>query len=139
VNVPREGYLAGLREICDTRGALLVADEVQTGIGRTGTMLAVEREGVVPDVIALGKGLGGGFPVGAFLATDAVSKTVALGDHGTTFGGNPLACAPMRCCASRTRSRRARRRSARLGEARRPPRSSDWPRRAARACSRRWC
>jgi len=93
VCVPREGYLAGLREICDAHGALLVADEVQTGIGRTGTMLAVHREGVVPDVITLGKGLGGGFPVGAFLVTDAISKTVQLGDHGTTFGGNPLACA----------------------------------------------
>jgi acetylornithine/N-succinyldiaminopimelate aminotransferase len=93
VNVPRDGYLAGLRELCDRHGALLVADEVQTGIGRTGTLLAVTRYGVVPDVIALGKGLGGGFPVGAFLVTDAVSKTVSLGDHGTTFGGNPLACA----------------------------------------------
>jgi acetylornithine/N-succinyldiaminopimelate aminotransferase len=93
VNVPRDGYLAGLREICDRQGALLVADEVQTGIGRTGTMLAVEREGVVPDVITLGKGLGGGFPVGAFLVTDAVAQTVRLGDHGTTYGGNPLACA----------------------------------------------
>jgi acetylornithine/N-succinyldiaminopimelate aminotransferase len=93
VNVPREGYLAGLREICDARGALLVADEVQTGIGRTGTMLAVHHEGVVPDVITLGKGLGGGFPVGAFLVTDAVARTVQLGDHGTTYGGNPLACA----------------------------------------------
>ena len=93
VNVPRDGYLAGLREICDRHGALLVADEIQTGIGRTGTMLAVQREGIVPDVITLGKGLGGGFPVGAFLVTDAVAKTVALGDHGTTYGGNPLACA----------------------------------------------
>ncbi len=93
VNVPREGYLAGLREICDASGALLVADEVQTGIGRTGTMLAVDREGVLPDVITLGKGLGGGFPVGAFLVSDAVSKTVQIGDHGTTYGGNPLACA----------------------------------------------
>jgi acetylornithine/N-succinyldiaminopimelate aminotransferase len=93
VNVPRDGYLAGLRELCDAKGALLVADEVQTGIGRTGTRLAVEREGVTPDVIALGKGLGGGFPVGAFLVTAAVAKTVQLGDHGTTYGGNPLACA----------------------------------------------
>jgi acetylornithine/succinyldiaminopimelate/putrescine aminotransferase len=93
VNVPGEGYLAGLREICDARGALLVVDEVQTGIGRTGSMLAVAREGVVPDVITLGKGLGGGFPVGAFLVSDAVSRTVQLGDHGTTYGGNPLACA----------------------------------------------
>jgi acetylornithine/N-succinyldiaminopimelate aminotransferase len=93
VCVPREGYLRGLRELCDARGALLVVDEVQTGIGRTGTPLAVEREGVVPDVVTLGKGLGGGFPVGAFLVTEAVSKTVRLGDHGTTYGGNPLACA----------------------------------------------
>jgi acetylornithine/N-succinyldiaminopimelate aminotransferase len=93
VVVPRDGYLAGLRQICDAKGALLVADEVQTGIGRTGFLLAVQREGVVPDVITLGKGLGGGFPVAAFLVTEAVSRTVRLGDHGTTFGGNPLACA----------------------------------------------
>src|SRR5262245_23219458 len=93
VHVPRAGYLRGLRELCDAAGALLVADEVQTGIGRTGSWLAVEREGVVPDVVTLGKGLGGGFPVGAFLATEAVARTVQLGDHGTTYGGNPLACA----------------------------------------------
>jgi acetylornithine/N-succinyldiaminopimelate aminotransferase len=93
VNVPRDGYLAGLREICDANGALLVFDEVQTGIGRTGRMMALEHEGVVPDVITLGKGLGGGFPVAAFLTTESVAETVKLGDHGTTFGGNPLACA----------------------------------------------
>jgi predicted acetylornithine/succinylornithine family transaminase len=93
VNVPRDGYLAGLREICDARGALLIFDEVQTGIGRTGTMLALEHEGVMPDVVTLGKGLGGGFPVAAFLTSEAVAATVKLGDHGTTFGGNPLSCA----------------------------------------------
>jgi len=93
VNVPRDDYLRGLRALCDAKGALLVADEVQTGIGRTGTLLAVEHEGVVPDVVTLGKGLGGGFPVGAFLVSDEVAKTVRLGDHGTTYGGNPLACA----------------------------------------------
>jgi acetylornithine/N-succinyldiaminopimelate aminotransferase len=93
VNVPRDGYLAGLREICDANGALLVLDEIQTGIGRTGRMLALEYEGVVPDVITLGKGLGGGFPVAAFLTTESVAEAVKLGDHGTTFGGNPLACA----------------------------------------------
>ena len=93
VNVPRDGYLGGLREICDTRGALLILDEVQTGIGRCGVMLALEHEGVVPDVVTLGKGLGGGFPVAAFLTREAVAATVKLGDHGTTFGGNPLACA----------------------------------------------
>jgi predicted acetylornithine/succinylornithine family transaminase len=93
VNVPREGYLRALSELCHASGALLIADEVQTGIGRTGKMFACEHEGVVPDVMALGKGLGGGFPVAAFLCTDAVASTVALGEHGTTFGGNPLACA----------------------------------------------
>jgi len=93
VNVPREGYLRALSELCHASGALLIADEVQTGIGRTGRMFACEHEGVVPDVMALGKGLGGGFPVAAFLCTEAVARTVALGEHGTTFGGNPLACA----------------------------------------------
>jgi len=93
VNVPRDGYLAGLREICNANGALLILDEVQTGMGRTGTMLALDHEGVAPDILTLGKGLGGGFPVAAFLTTEAVAATVQLGDHGTTFGGNPLACA----------------------------------------------
>jgi acetylornithine/N-succinyldiaminopimelate aminotransferase len=93
VNVPREGYLRELAELCHAVGALLICDEVQTGIGRTGRMFACEHEGVVPDVMALGKGLGGGFPVAAFLCTESVARTVALGEHGTTFGGNPLACA----------------------------------------------
>ncbi len=115
VNVPRDGYLAGLREICDRRGALLVADEVQTGIGRTGSMLAVQHEGVIPDVIALGKGLGGGFPVGAFLVTDAVAKTVQLGDHGTTYGGNPLACAAANAVLQIVSEEKLPERAARLG------------------------
>lgn len=93
VNVPRDGYLRGLREICDAAGALLIFDEVQTGIGRTGTMFAFEHEGVAPDVLTLGKGLGGGYPVAAFLTTERVAETVQLGDHGTTYGGSPLACA----------------------------------------------
>ncbi|NRA00768.1 MAG: aspartate aminotransferase family protein, partial [Myxococcales bacterium] len=93
VNVPRDGYLAGLREICDAAGALLIFDEVQTGVGRTGRMLALEHENVVPDIVTLGKGLGGGFPVAAFLTTEEVAETVQLGDHGTTYGGSPLACA----------------------------------------------
>jgi acetylornithine/N-succinyldiaminopimelate aminotransferase len=93
VNVPRAGYLRGIQELCHAVGALLICDEVQTGIGRTGRMFACEHEGVTPDVMALGKGLGGGFPVAAFLCTEAVARTVALGEHGTTFGGNPLACA----------------------------------------------
>jgi acetylornithine/N-succinyldiaminopimelate aminotransferase len=93
VNVPSPGYLRGLREICDAAGALLIFDEVQTGVGRTGAWFASEHDGVDPDVVALGKGLGGGFPVAAFLTTESVARTVSLGDHGTTFGGNPLACA----------------------------------------------
>jgi acetylornithine/N-succinyldiaminopimelate aminotransferase len=93
VNVPREGYLREIQQLCHAAGALLVADEVQTGVGRTGRMWACEHDGVTPDVMALGKGLGGGFPVGAFLCTEPVAQTVALGEHGTTFGGNPLACA----------------------------------------------
>jgi acetylornithine/N-succinyldiaminopimelate aminotransferase len=93
VNVPSPGYLRGLRELCDASGALLIFDEVQTGVGRTGKWFACEHEGVDPDVMTLGKGLGGGFPVAAFLTTEAVARTVSLGDHGTTFGGNPLACA----------------------------------------------
>jgi acetylornithine/N-succinyldiaminopimelate aminotransferase len=93
VNVPSPDYLRGLRELCDASGALLIFDEVQTGVGRTGKWFACEHDGVDPDVMTLGKGLGGGFPVAAFLTTEAVARTVSLGDHGTTFGGNPLACA----------------------------------------------
>ena len=93
VNVPPAGYLAGLRELTRDAGALLLVDEIQTGIGRTGRWLALEHEGVVPDVLTLGKGLGGGFPIAAFLCTEEVSKTVSLGDHGGTYAGNPLGCA----------------------------------------------
>jgi acetylornithine/N-succinyldiaminopimelate aminotransferase len=93
VHVPSDGYLNGLREICHAKGALLIADEVQTGIGRTGRMLALEYDLAEPDIVTLGKGLGGGFPIAAILTTEAVAQTVALGEHGTTFGGNPLACA----------------------------------------------
>jgi predicted acetylornithine/succinylornithine family transaminase len=93
VHVPPRGYLAGLRELCDAQGALVILDEIQTGIGRTGTMFALEHEGVVPDVLTVGKGLGGGFPIAAFLTTEAVAKTVSPGDHGGTYAGNPLACA----------------------------------------------
>jgi acetylornithine/N-succinyldiaminopimelate aminotransferase len=93
VNVAPAGYLAGLRKLCDAQGALLILDEIQTGVGRTGRWLALEHDHVVPDVVTLGKGLGGGFPIAAFLASEAVAKTVALGDHGGTYAGNVLACA----------------------------------------------
>jgi acetylornithine/N-succinyldiaminopimelate aminotransferase len=115
VNVPGDGYLAGLREICDANGALLILDEVQTGVGRTGRMLALEHAGVVPDIITLGKGLGGGFPVAAFLTNEAVAHTVQLGDHGTTFGGNPLACAAANAVLRVLAEERLVERSAALG------------------------
>lgn len=93
VNVAPPGYLAGLRDLCHEHGTLLILDEIQTGIGRTGRLFACEHDGVVPDVMTLGKGLGGGFPVAAFVTSEEVAATVSLGDHGGTYAGNPLACA----------------------------------------------
>ena len=93
VRAPPAGFLRGLRELCDAHGLLLVFDEVQTGIGRTGAFFAHERAGVVPDVMGIAKGLGGGFPVGAVLATAEAGKGMTTGTHGSTFGGNPLAMA----------------------------------------------
>ncbi len=93
VNVPAPGYLAGLRDWCDREGLLLIFDEVQTGIGRTGTLFAFQQEGVRPDIMALAKGLAGGVPVGAILARDDIAARFAKGDHGSTFGGNALAAA----------------------------------------------
>ncbi len=92
VNVPAPGYLAALRQLCDQRGALLIFDEVQTGMGRTGRLFAYEHENVTPDMMTLAKGLGAGMPIGALLATDKVSAAFTPGAHGSTFGGNPLAC-----------------------------------------------
>jgi len=93
VKVPAPGYLKALRTICDERQLLLVLDEIQTGMGRTGRLFACEHEGVAPDVMALAKGLGSGMPIGALLATDKAAQAFVPGTHGTTFGGNPLACA----------------------------------------------
>ncbi|MGA8156885.1 MAG: aspartate aminotransferase family protein [Rhodoplanes sp.] len=93
LRAPPQGFLRSLRELCDAHGLLLVFDEVQTGIGRTGTFFAYERAGVAPDVMGIAKGLGGGFPVGAVLATAEAGKGMTAGTHGSTFGGNPLAMA----------------------------------------------
>jgi acetylornithine/N-succinyldiaminopimelate aminotransferase len=93
VIVPPAGYLAGAREICTRNGALLVLDEVQTGVGRTGHWFHHQSEGVEPDVITLAKGLGGGLPIGACLAFGPAAELFQPGSHGTTFGGNPIACA----------------------------------------------
>lgn len=94
VVVPDAGYLKGVRELCTKYNVLFIADEVQTGIGRTGKRLACDWEGVKPDILVLGKALSGGtMPVSAALADDEVMLTIAPGEHGSTYGGNPLACA----------------------------------------------
>ncbi len=93
VVVPPDGYLAALRELCDKRDLLLILDEVQTGIGRCGTMFAYQHDDVRPDVITLAKGLGGGVPVGAMLACQPAAAAFDAGAHGSTFGGNALASA----------------------------------------------
>jgi ornithine--oxo-acid transaminase len=94
VLVPPEGYFAGVRALCDDHDVLLVADEIQSGLGRTGRTFAIEHEGVVPDMYVLGKALGGGIvPVSAVAADAAVLGVLRPGEHGSTFGGNPLACA----------------------------------------------
>lgn len=93
VHVPDAAYLQKVRALCDRHGALLILDEIQTGVGRTGTFFAYEQFGVTPDIVTLAKGLAGGVPVGAFLAKDEVAAAFHPGDHGSTFGGNPLACA----------------------------------------------
>ena len=91
VRVFSHGFLKGLRSLCDRHGLLLVLDEVQTGVGRTGSFLCIEQSGVAPDIAAMAKGLGGGFPIGACLATREAAKGMTPGSHGSTFGGNPLA------------------------------------------------
>ncbi|MDX6745051.1 acetylornithine transaminase [Actinocorallia sp. A-T 12471] len=90
---PPPGYLAAAREICDATGALLVLDEIQSGIGRTGTWYAHQHEGVRPDILTLAKGLGGGIPIGAVIGVGDAADIFALGDHGCTFGGNPVSSA----------------------------------------------
>ena len=93
INLMAPDFLAELRAICDAHGWLLMLDEVQTGIGRTGTWFGFQHSGVMPDVIALAKGLGSGMPIGACLARGAAAEVFTPGSHGSTFGGNPLACA----------------------------------------------
>jgi ornithine--oxo-acid transaminase len=94
VIIPPAGFLRGLRELCTTENVLLIADEIQTGLGRTGRMFCCDHEGVVPDMYILGKALGGGFyPVSAVVASKEILGVFRPGDHGSTFGGNPLACA----------------------------------------------
>jgi len=93
VKVPDAGYLRGVRDICDRHGILMLLDEVQVGVGRTGTLFAYEQSGVRPDVMTLAKALGNGIPVGAMLTTDRIASAFQPGSHAATFGGNPLAMA----------------------------------------------
>jgi acetylornithine/N-succinyldiaminopimelate aminotransferase len=93
VHVADRGYMQGLRDLCRERDVLLIFDEVQTGMGRTGTLFCYEQFGMQPDIMTLAKGLGGGVPIGACLATEAVAHAFSPGTHASTFGGNPLACA----------------------------------------------
>ncbi|HTY53401.1 MAG TPA: acetylornithine/succinylornithine family transaminase [Methanomicrobiales archaeon] len=91
VIIPPEGFIAGVREICDDKGALLIDDEVQAGMGRTGKWLAIEHERVKPDIVTLAKGIGSGFPMGALVSREGLE--FKAGEHGSTFAGGPLACA----------------------------------------------
>ncbi len=98
IRLPPEGFLAALRKRCDDTGTVLIFDEVQTGVGRTGTFFGWQQSGVVPDVLSLAKGLGGGVPIGAMLASGKLAAAFeAAGVHASTFGGNPLACAAALC------------------------------------------
>jgi 4-aminobutyrate aminotransferase len=91
--VPPAGFLAGLRALCDEHGILLICDEVQSGIGRTGRMFAIEHWGVRPDIVTSAKGLGSGLPIGAVIAKRSIMEKWARGAHGNTYGGNPISCA----------------------------------------------
>jgi acetylornithine/N-succinyldiaminopimelate aminotransferase len=93
IRLPPPDFLKALRQKCDETGTVLIFDEVQTGVGRTGTFFGYEQEGMTPDVLSLAKGLAGGVPIGCMLATDELAKGFAPGTHASTFGGNPLACA----------------------------------------------
>ena len=117
VLVPPEGYFAGVRAVCDDHNVLLVADEIQSGLGRTGRTFAIEHEDVVPDMYVLGKALGGGIvPVSAVAADRAVLGVLKPGEHGSTFGGNPLACAVGIEVVRLLRTGEFQRHSAELGE-----------------------
>ena len=117
VVVPSDGYLRGVRELCTKHNVLMVADEVQTGLCRTGKMLAIDHEGVRPDVLILGKALSGGmYPVSAVLASDEVMLTIRPGEHGSTYGGNPLGCAVAIAALEVLRDEKLAENSAAMGE-----------------------
>lgn len=116
VNVCHDGYLTGLREICDAHGWLLMLDEVQSGMGRTGRWFAFQHSGVKPDVMPLAKGLGNGVPIGACLAAGPAAGLFKPGSHGSTFGGNPLSCAAALATLSIIEEERLMENAVRIGE-----------------------
>ena len=93
INVPADDYLPGLRDICDDKGVLLILDEIQTGFGRTGNMFACQHHGIEPDILCLAKAVASGLPMGATMGTEEVMSKLKMGDHSSTFGGGPVACA----------------------------------------------
>ncbi len=117
IKIPPKGYLAEIRKICDENNILLILDEIQTGFGRTGKMFAYEHEGIKPDVVTIGKALSGGFyPVSAVLAKKEVLEVFNPGEHGSTFGGNPLACAIAMAALDVITEEKLAERSAELGK-----------------------
>jgi ornithine--oxo-acid transaminase len=117
VVIPKDGYLRGVRDLCAKYNVLMIADEVQTGLGRTGKLLACDHEGVRPDILILGKALSGGvLPVSAVLCDDDVMLNIKPGEHGSTYGGNPLACAVARAALEVLRDEKLAENAARMGE-----------------------
>jgi len=115
INIPDDGYLAGLRKLCDQAGILLMFDEIQTGMGRTGKLWGYEHSGIAPDVMTVAKALANGVPIGATLATEDVARAFTPGTHGSTFGGNPFATAVGLTVLSTLLEERLPERSARMG------------------------
>ena len=116
VRLPPAGFLRGVREICNAHDWLMMLDEIQTGMGRTGRMFAFQHEGAVPDVLSLAKGLGNGVPIGACLARGKAADLLGPGSHGSTFGGNPLACRAAQAVITTLETESLVERAARLGE-----------------------
>ncbi|MEM3421877.1 MAG: aspartate aminotransferase family protein [Candidatus Hadarchaeum sp.] len=116
VNIPSDDYLPGLRKICDENGLLLICDEVQTGMGRTGKWFACEHWNVLPDEITMAKALGGGFPIGCMGAKKEIMESFSPGDHASTFGGNPLACSAAIATVKTMRKLKLPERAAKMGK-----------------------
>lgn len=116
INIPNSAYLEALRAICDANGWLLMLDEVQTGIARTGTWFAFQHTSIMPDVMSLAKGLGSGVPIGACVARGKAAETFTYGKHGSTFGGNPLACAASLATLNAIEQENLRENSTKIGD-----------------------